>query len=54
MENGTLEKTPSLLCRTRSVPMQREEQIPYYAPDGSSLGFRSLEAAKRWLNKADL
>jgi hypothetical protein len=23
------------------------EQIPYYAPDGTSLGFRSLDAAKR-------
>ena len=27
--------------------MQREIQIPYYAPDGTSLGFRSLEAARR-------
>jgi hypothetical protein len=24
-----------------------EKQIPYYAPDGTSLGFRSMEAAKR-------
>jgi len=27
--------------------MQREKQIPYYAPDGTSLGFRSIDAAKR-------
>ena len=27
--------------------MKRPEQIPYYAPDGTSLGFRSLAAAKR-------
>ena len=27
--------------------MQREIHIPYYAPDGTSLGFRSLEAAMR-------
>ena len=27
--------------------MKHAEQIPYYAPDGTSLGFRSLAAAKR-------
>jgi hypothetical protein len=27
--------------------MKPAEQIPYYAPDGTSLGFRSLDAAKR-------
>jgi hypothetical protein len=27
--------------------MKAENQIPYYAPDGSPLGFRSLAAAKR-------
>ena len=27
--------------------MNAEKQIPYYAPDGTSLGFRSMEAAKR-------
>jgi hypothetical protein len=27
--------------------MKPAEQIPYYAPDGASLGFRSIEAAKR-------
>jgi hypothetical protein len=27
--------------------MQNAERIPYYAPDGTSLGFRSAEAAKR-------
>ena len=27
--------------------MKRAEQIPYYAPDGTSLGFRALAAAKR-------
>ena len=27
--------------------MKPTNQIPYYAPDGSPLGFRSLEAAKR-------
>ncbi|HKE25891.1 MAG TPA: hypothetical protein VKB88_26220 [Bryobacteraceae bacterium] len=27
--------------------MKRADQIPYYAPDGTSLGFRSLAAAKR-------
>ena len=27
--------------------MQTAGQIPYYAPDGTSLGFRSDEAAKR-------
>ena len=27
--------------------MKRAEQIPYYASDGTSLGFRSLDAAKR-------
>ena len=27
--------------------MKPAEQIPYYAPDGTSLGFRTMEAAKR-------
>ncbi|HUA64161.1 MAG TPA: hypothetical protein VML19_35795 [Verrucomicrobiae bacterium] len=27
--------------------MKHADQIPYYAPDGTSLGFRSLAAAKR-------
>ena len=27
--------------------MKHAEQIPYYAPDGTSLGFRSLADAKR-------
>lgn len=27
--------------------MKSADQIPYYAPDGSSMGFRTLEAAKR-------
>ena len=27
--------------------MKGERRIPYYAPDGTSLGFRTLEAAKR-------
>ena len=27
--------------------MKREKQIPYYASDGTSLGFRSEEAAQR-------
>jgi hypothetical protein len=27
--------------------MKPEKQIPYYAPDGTSLGFRSMDAAKR-------
>src|SRR5690242_13165013 len=27
--------------------MKAEHRIPYYAPDGSPLGFRSIEAAKR-------
>jgi hypothetical protein len=27
--------------------MKLEKQIPYYAPDGTSLGFRSLDAANR-------
>jgi hypothetical protein len=27
--------------------MRSADQIPYYAPDGTSLGFRSLGAAKR-------
>jgi hypothetical protein len=27
--------------------MKSADQIPYYAPDGTSLGFRSLGAAKR-------
>jgi hypothetical protein len=27
--------------------MKAERQIPYYAPDGRSLGFRSPDAAKR-------
>lgn len=27
--------------------MKSPDQIPYYAPDGSSMGFRTLEAAKR-------
>ena len=31
----------------KCAQMQREIQIPYYAADGTSLGFRSLEAAKR-------
>ena len=27
--------------------MKSPDQIPYYAPDGGSLGFRTMEAAKR-------
>jgi hypothetical protein len=27
--------------------MKSTEQIPYYTPDGTSLGFRSLDATKR-------
>jgi len=27
--------------------MKPADQIPYYAPDGSSMGFRTLEAARR-------
>jgi hypothetical protein len=27
--------------------MQRDKQIPYYAPDGRSLGVRSVDAARR-------
>ncbi len=27
--------------------MKSADQIPYYAPDGSSMGFRSIEAARR-------
>jgi len=27
--------------------MNAERQIPYYAPDGTSLGFRTPDAAKR-------
>jgi hypothetical protein len=27
--------------------MKQADQIPYYVPDGTSLGFRSLAAAKR-------
>jgi hypothetical protein len=27
--------------------MKSADQIPYYAPDGSSMGFRTLEAAMR-------
>lgn len=27
--------------------MNAQNEIPYYAPDGRSLGFRSLDAAKR-------
>lgn len=30
----------------KCAQMQRETQIPYYAPDGTSFGFRSLEAAR--------
>jgi hypothetical protein len=29
--------------------MKQEKLIPYYAPDGRSLGFRTAEAAKRLL-----
>ena len=27
--------------------MKSPDQVPYYAPDGGSLGFRTMEAAKR-------
>ena len=27
--------------------MKSPDQIPYYAPDGGSLGFRTIEAARR-------
>ena len=27
--------------------MKSADQIPYYAPDGSSMGFRSIEAARQ-------
>ena len=37
---------PSMPC-PKCAQMKREKQIPYYAPDGTSLGFRSLEAARR-------
>lgn len=30
--------------------MKTEKQIPYYAPDGRSLGFRSMEAARRLID----
>jgi len=30
--------------------MKPAEQIPYYAPDGTSLGFRSMDAAKRLID----
>jgi hypothetical protein len=30
--------------------MKPAEQIPYYAPDGTSLGFRSTKAAKRLIS----
>jgi len=33
--------------RLKCAQMKPAEQIPYYAPDGTSLGFRSIEAAKR-------
>ncbi|MCZ2147503.1 MAG: hypothetical protein LC126_06985 [Bryobacterales bacterium] len=29
--------------------MKPEDPIPYYAPDGTPLGFRSMEAAKRMI-----
>ena len=32
---------------SKCAPMKPAEQIPYYAPDGTSLGFRSMKAAKR-------
>jgi hypothetical protein len=32
---------------SKCVQMNADKQIPYYAPDGRSLGSRSLEAAKR-------
>jgi len=32
---------------SKCARMKRAEQIPYYAPDGTSLGFRVLAAAKR-------
>ena len=41
-------KTPSLLQPyPKYARMKREKQIPYYASDGTSLGFRTEEAARR-------
>ncbi len=31
----------------KCAQMKSEKQIPYYAPDGRPLGFRSVDAAKR-------
>ncbi len=34
-------------CCTKSSPVKQLEMIPFYAPDGSSMGFRKLGAAER-------
>ncbi len=45
--DGTLVNPfPFHLRYPKCVPM-KPVQIPYYAPDGTSLGFRTLEVAKR-------
>lgn len=45
--DGTLAKLLPFLVVLEVCLMKPAEQIPYYAPDGTSLGFRSLDAAKR-------
>ena len=45
--DGTLVKLDPFLAVPEVCLMKHADQIPYYAPDGTSLGFRSLAAAKR-------
>jgi hypothetical protein len=45
--DGTLLKLLPFFAVPEVCLMKRENDIPYYAPDGTSLGFRSVESAKR-------
>src|SRR5690349_13434500 len=45
----TLAKLLPLGGAPEVYPMKPAEQIPYYAPDGTSLGVRSMDATKRMI-----
>lgn len=46
-ETGLSRISFPFVLHSKCVQMNADKQIPYYAPDGRSLGSRSLEAARR-------
>jgi hypothetical protein len=45
--DGTLVNPFPFAATPELSPMKQDQMIPFYAPDGSSLGFRVLDAAQR-------